>query len=232
MRRTTRLRYFPAACLSVTMAAATSGWLLYLYGSVTLAMTAGACVAIVVAACAACLARGPGGVSKARDGARCHTLGVAAHLTKPAKQTDLLEAITAALNGSAPGEPDGPDKRRSRGDAVDLAAALRQANGDEKLLREMAELFIELAPQSLAEIHRHLDAGDAQVLACAAHTLKGSVSNFAAEAAFAAALNVEIAARSGDLASATKALTLLEDEITDVLAVLESVAMEAQTCES
>src|SRR5262249_56623776 len=44
------------------------------------------------------------------DASRCRQLGVARHLIKPVKPSDLLEAILTALAGAAPGprQPAGP----------------------------------------------------------------------------------------------------------------------------
>jgi len=62
--------------------------------------------------------------------------------------------------------------------------------------------------------HNSAAAGqDAERLYRAAHTLKGSIGNFAADSAFAAAREVEMIGRRGELASAGDALAALESEL-------------------
>lgn len=55
----------------------------------------------------------------------------------------------------------------------DRKTALEQMGGDEELMVELVELFLEDLPERLQEIEAALAAGDAEALSRAAHTLKG-----------------------------------------------------------
>jgi two-component system sensor histidine kinase/response regulator len=93
---------------------------------------------------------------------------------------------------------------------LDKAVALDRVGGDEELLAEVAQLFLEDYPNSLREIDDALQRGDAKLLERAAHTLKGAASNFGADPVVEPALALELAGRTGNLsatASSYQALT-------------------------
>lgn len=79
----------------------------------------------------------------------------------------------------------------------DRKTALEQMGGDEELMVELVEVFLEDLPERLQEIEAALAAGDAETLSRAAHTLKGSVGNFAAHAAYETAFELETLAKQG-----------------------------------
>ena len=84
---------------------------------------------------------------------------------------------------------------------LDCAVALERLGGDEELLREVASLFLDEYPMLLREIRTAASARDAEALQRAAHSMKGSVSNFGAEGVYQAAFALEKKGRAGDLES-------------------------------
>ena len=96
---------------------------------------------------------------------------------------------------------------------LNLAVALERVGGDNELLEEVAQLFLDSVPELLTEIREAVVSRNAKALERAAHTLKGSVSNFAAEAAFQAALRLEKMGRTGELAGVDQAFATLEAEM-------------------
>jgi HPt (histidine-containing phosphotransfer) domain-containing protein len=114
---------------------------------------------------------------------------------------------------------------RSGASAVfDRAEALARVCGNLALLRELAEMFLEDAPQWLAAIRDTLRVGDASGLRRAAHTLRGSVSSFSAREAEEAAGRLEGLARAGDLAAAVDALPAVEGALARLRDVLGDLA--------
>jgi HPt (histidine-containing phosphotransfer) domain-containing protein len=81
------------------------------------------------------------------------------------------------------------------------------------MLQEIARLFFIETPELLATIRESIARGDSQALARAAHSVKGTVDSFGAQAARAAALRLEIMGRGGDLTQAAPACAELEQEI-------------------
>lgn len=85
---------------------------------------------------------------------------------------------------------------------LNLALALERVGGDRELLEEVAQLFLEDYPNSVAEIEVALAAGDPRGVERGAHTLKGAVSNFGADSVVETAFALEMAGRRGDLTTA------------------------------
>ena len=90
------------------------------------------------------------------------------------------------------------------------AVALDRLGGDEELLQEVAELFLEEYPPLMAQIRSAIDSGNSQELERSAHSLKGSVANFGSDLAWQAALNLESMGRAGDLDGSLEAYKHLE----------------------
>ena len=85
---------------------------------------------------------------------------------------------------------------------LDRAAILDRVEGDEELLREIVQLFIEDCPRLMKQMHESVQANNAAGLRMAAHTLKGSLSYFGPSQACALALEMEILGRDGNVAQA------------------------------
>ena len=104
--------------------------------------------------------------------------------------------------------------------ALDRELALSRVGGDLELLREIAALFLEECPGALLDLQQAVASGEAVNLEHAAHSLKGSVANFGASAAVAAAFRLEQMGRGGQLAEAPEALRTLEQALSVVCAEL------------
>jgi len=93
---------------------------------------------------------------------------------------------------------------------LDENALLARYDDDIDLITEIAHLFISDLPTRMTEIKKAIADQDSRRLQMAAHTLKGSVGNFNAKEAFAAAQALEAAGREGDLSRAENVLNDLE----------------------
>ena len=81
------------------------------------------------------------------------------------------------------------------------------------MLQEIVRVFFVETPELLAAIRESIARGDSQALARAAHSVKGTVESFGAQAAREAALRPEMMGRGGDLTQAAPACTALEQEV-------------------
>lgn len=95
----------------------------------------------------------------------------------------------------------------------DREAALARVGDDEELLAELVQIFLEDYPNNITAIEEALVVHDADRLERAAHTLKGSVANFGAEAVVKEAFELECQGRSGDLSHAGENLHRLHEII-------------------
>jgi HPt (histidine-containing phosphotransfer) domain-containing protein len=95
----------------------------------------------------------------------------------------------------------------------DKAQALKRLGGDENLLRELCEIFLEESPKMLGRLRQALTEGDAATVMHAAHSLKGEVSYLGAPAALQAARQLEDMGRENRLAGGEKIFSSLEREL-------------------
>jgi HPt (histidine-containing phosphotransfer) domain-containing protein len=105
---------------------------------------------------------------------------------------------------------------------VDLRQALRLADDDPELLKDLGEEFRQKLPEHLGELRIALDGGDAETVQRVAHSLKGALAILAAGPAGRQALELEALGRSKQLGAARERLDALEREIrrvSDFLAV-------------
>ncbi len=88
----------------------------------------------------------------------------------------------------------------------------------------MAAMFLSECPHQLDAVRQAVAAGDAKQVEQAAHLLRGSIGNFAAAEATAAAARLEAFGRSGDLSQAPGALRTLEAAIERLTPALREIA--------
>ena len=94
--------------------------------------------------------------------------------------------------------------------AFDPVDTLARLEDDVELFAELVESFPGDASKGLWDIRRSIDEGDVAALACAAHTLRGVVSIFAAAPAIRATAAIERAAKEGTFCGIDAQVTELE----------------------
>ena len=147
------------------------------------------------------------------DRERCLAAGMDSYISKPIRVRDLVQVIDQLISPLCSADVPRPATAREDG-VVDETAVLAGVDGDRQLLREVVRLFLADYPQRLVEIKDAIRRGDAGALWRAAHTLKGSVGNFAATRAFAAAQRMESVGKNGDFGgAANEACATLESEL-------------------
>jgi PAS domain S-box-containing protein len=154
------------------------------------------------------------------DRERCLAAGMDGYTSKPIDAEELFAAIESHVArsptasdpedhvrcpaappaaGSSPAEP-----------IVDWATARKAVRGDARLLQTIVETALNEIPQLLAEIRRAAAAGDCRALRLAAHTLKGSIRYFGAQAVLEPALRLEVMGQNGHLEDAAEVLPVLD----------------------
>jgi PAS domain S-box-containing protein len=159
------------------------------------------------------------------DRERCLAAGMNDYLSKPLHIDDLenglrraLLKVTPALRQPAPAAP-APAVLDLR-----VISGLRELRepGQPDPLRELGELFLKDARPRLERMESALAAGEAPVLATAAHTLKGSASNLGARRLAGLCATLEKQARAGDLSEAASLLLDVKGEFLQVEAALDA----------
>ena len=148
------------------------------------------------------------------DREMCLNAGMDDYITKPLKKEELFEALARAATrragrprpGGSPADGDpieeAPVAAKAPGEELDFDSAITRVGGDMDLFREIAEVFLDDCPNQLARIESAIEKGDAEALRSSAHSLKGAVSNFGADAARESALQLEEIGKEGRLEGA------------------------------
>lgn len=105
---------------------------------------------------------------------------------------------------------------------MDVATAMRYVGGDRELLDELAAMFGNDAPERLTALRAALERRDMATADRTAHSLKGALSIFGAEAGAAIAREIEALADAGRLHEAGELCNALEDAVQAVLQVLRA----------
>lgn len=106
---------------------------------------------------------------------------------------------------------------------LDRALILEQLEGNAELLTELAQLFLEEAPQLIEAMRKALRQGDMKELARSAHSMKGAAGNFFAHGTVSAASQLEDDAKRGDVEAAKAGLATLEAIVNYLLTELANL---------
>jgi len=157
------------------------------------------------------------------DRERCLAAGMDGYISKPINPAELAKVIQLTVPAGAkivavPADPvlKGPSD----------AELVARFDGDSELLKELAGIFLQECPRMLDEIRAALGTADLRALARAAHTLKGSVGNFAMPGPWETAQRLELLANSGQLCGAQEIFHVLEQQIAQFNQILARHAAE------
>lgn len=151
-------------------------------------------------------------------------LGIARCLTKPVKQSELLEAIVSVLSDDRrvghelPDEEasDSPPERQdvlSNPAPIDTDALYGRCMGNVDFAESLLKDFAQVGGERVDQILRSLEQCDATGLADTAHSLKGAAAMVAAEDIRSVASQLESTSRSGDLDNARQFANQLRAEM-------------------
>jgi two-component system sensor histidine kinase/response regulator len=159
------------------------------------------------------------------DRSRFLKAGMDGYIAKPIQARELLAVIEQTVPPAAEEAQEHRPKAAAQ-EIIDWSRGLAAVDGDSALLRDLLRIFANEAPATLQKLRSAVELKDAPAIERAAHTLKGSVGNFGADAAVQASLSLEVMARQGDLEHAGAAFRSVEQEIHRVLAAIETLEAE------
>jgi CheY-like chemotaxis protein len=152
------------------------------------------------------------------QGAReaCLAAGMDDYLSKPIFRDKLLMAVEQTPRPALETEPEPPVA------ACDLRAFIARIGGDVTLAREMARTFVSEACRLLDAVRVGVENADPDAVRRAAHALRGAAGNFDAAATVAAAAELEVMGRTGDLSRARDTFERLEWEAVSLVSALQA----------
>ncbi|MSV29654.1 MAG: response regulator [Bryobacterales bacterium] len=177
------------------------------------------------------------------DKEKCLDAGMDGYVAKPVIMHDLEMEIARVLDSQpenvvpSAGLPSALPLTRQSDSAeqprglvpafpLDKRALFARVDNDGVLLAELISLFLKDCPRLLRQLEEAIGKQNPSDVSSTAHTIKGSLGNFCAPAAFNAALRLEAMGRNGSLDGADQAWTSLTGEIERLKMALESVAAE------
>ena len=139
------------------------------------------------------------------DRQKCTDAGCDDFAAKPINRTELIEQIQALISKPtevlttpefATGVVETPV---ITGDSFDHVAALERVDGDEELLLQIAEMFVQICPEWLENLQLHLNDRDQPAARRMAHSLKSSADNVGGHQACALMARLEETVADGRL---------------------------------
>ncbi len=162
------------------------------------------------------------------DKERCLKAGMDEYITKPLSSRGIqhmLAHLSAAVNtvNALPSFITPPSNA-----FWDVKDALERLDGDEMLLRELVQVFLEDLPQQLATLQHALETGDLERIERSAHSIKGELSCLGLNEAAQKARNLERASEERSMPQASKLVPALTAEIAAAASAMRD--MLAQEC--
>ncbi len=139
------------------------------------------------------------------DREKCIEAGMDDYISKPVNPKQLYDVIKNFYSDTA--------TKEASNESYDHGMVMERVGGDETLMREIVNIFVEESPVLLNEIEGAINLKDAKKLERSAHSLKGSVSNFSAKKAYDVAYQLEKMGHQGKVDDAQKVFKNLEKEI-------------------
>jgi two-component system, sensor histidine kinase and response regulator len=156
---------------------------------------------------------------------RCLAAGMDGYITKPLNSRAIQETIAAICKEGWHSSADLCEATTS----WSLEMGLKTLGGDEALLREVLQIFLEEGPKHLAAIQQGIDEGDAPRVENAAHTLKGELGYLGLVEAAAKARELERLGHENSLPTASDLFRGLKAELLGVCTAMRQVTEKQLT---
>lgn len=153
------------------------------------------------------------------DRERCLAAGMDGYVSKPLRFSDIEDELAGLDHPPLLVTQSFPNPA-----CWSKTEALDRLGGDEDLLREFCQIYLEESPKLLEKLRQAVAEGDAESVRRVAHSIKGEVGYLGAEAASQAARQLENMGNDNDLSRAAVVFDVLERELIGVQAALQDMA--------
>jgi two-component system, sensor histidine kinase and response regulator len=153
------------------------------------------------------------------DKERCLEAGMDGYISKPASSREI-EHIIATVPVAEPAVQIPAAAKTAPASPVtwDRAKALEKVDGDEQLLQEVIQIFLEESPKQLADLRQAVTEGNSDLLERVAHSLKGELGYLGVVDACQKARDLEQMGRNRNLTQAAETFAGFETEVSTVAA--------------
>lgn len=162
------------------------------------------------------------------DKESCLEAGMDGYLAKPVTRNEI-EQMIANISSVQP-EPSKSSAQSASEISVswDPLRALEKMDGDEALLRELIQIFLQESPKQLDRLNEAIEGFDRKAMERAAHSLKGELKYLGLVEASQQASEFERMGREGDLKLATERFRTFRAEIRAVTSAMHRVLQAPQ----
>jgi two-component system sensor histidine kinase/response regulator len=161
------------------------------------------------------------------DKERCLEAGMDAYLSKPVSSQAIAEMIGEFFPVEGVYErPTAPEVNAPAG-AWNPDIALGRLDGDEELLRELVQIFLEESPKQVAAIQQAIEEGDLEKVESTAHTIKGELGYLGLPDAANKAKDLEGMGRERRLQDTADVFPTFQEEILSVAAAMRDFLVQS-----
>ncbi len=164
------------------------------------------------------------------DRERCIEAGMDGYVSKPIRSKEVAEAIARIPRLQSESTPVIHPEVKQTDAALtgaprlvwNMGETLERLGGDEALLHEVIEIFLNDVPKHMASLGRAVAAGDAVAVEGAAHTLKGELGYLGISEVSQMARELEEFGRNSDLRFAAGLYATFASELSELLTSMRS----------
>ena len=154
------------------------------------------------------------------DKERCLSAGMNDYIPKPVSLQNLAQTLDKWIKK----KPDGKIKKEQSASPVPVfkkELLAERLMGDENILKEILDIFIEESGMQIESLKGHIEKKDLEKIKMQAHTIKGASANIGGEVLRRTAFEMEEAADKGDFAEIASLMPELEEQYIALRKVLE-----------
>jgi len=165
------------------------------------------------------------------DRERCLQAGMDAYISKPISSKDVEESIMRNINTSVVGVEAKAESPKGRTITWDPAHALERLDGDEQLLREVLQIFLEETPGLLARLGQGIADMNYEAIERTAHSLKGELGYLGLALVSQQAFELEQMGRKKDAEDAAEKFSAFESTISELLVQVREVVERGEVAD-
>lgn len=164
------------------------------------------------------------------DKERCLDAGMDGYISKPVDSREIEHIlVTLPVAGTTMRGLRAAETAPASPVPWNRAKALEKVDGDEQLLQEVIQIFLEESPKQVADLRQALTEGNSELLERAAHSLKGALGYLGVLDACQKARDLEQLGRNRNLAQAAEIFAVFETEMSTVAAQMSGEQNKNET---